>query len=131
MDYHCRSAEQIADFLSGHKKIRRVLYPGLTEHPGHEIARKQMDAFGGMVSFTLDSRNACRRFLNSIRLCKIGVSLGDTETLLMNSALMFHGNRSDAACRKAGIDPSLIRISTGLEDPADIIDDMSAALKAV
>lgn len=131
MDYHCRSAEQIADFLSGHKKIRRVMYPGLKEHPGHEIAKKQMDAFGGMVSFTLDSRNACRRFLNSIRLCKIGVSLGDTETLLMNSALMFHGNRSDAACRKAGIDPSLIRISTGLEDPVDIIDDMSAALKAV
>ena len=131
MDYHCRSAEQIANFLSGHKKIRRVLYPGLKEHPGHEIAKKQMDAFGGMVSFTLDSRNACRRFLNSIRLCKIGVSLGDTETLLMNSALMFHGNRSDAACRKAGMDPSLIRISTGLEDPVDIIDDMSAALKAV
>jgi methionine-gamma-lyase len=131
MDYHCRSAEQIALFLLGHRKIKRVLYPGLKEHPGHEIAKKQMDAFGGMLSFTLDSRNACRRFLNSIRLCKIGVSLGDTETLAMNSALMFHDNRSDAACRKAGLDPSLIRISTGVEDPLDIIDDMTAALKTV
>jgi methionine-gamma-lyase len=131
MDYHCRSAEQIAMFLSGHKKIRHVLYPGLKEHPGHEIAKKQMAAFGGMLSFTLGSRDACKRLLNSVRLCKIGVSLGDTETLIMNSALMFHGNRSDAACRKAGIDPSLIRISTGLEDPVDIIDDMNAALKSV
>jgi len=131
MDYHCRSAEQIAIFLSAHKKTRRVLYPGLKEHPGHEIAKKQMVAFGGMLSFTLDSRDACKKFLNSVRLCKIGVSLGDTETLMMNSALMFYGNRSDAACRKAGIDPSLIRISTGLEDPVDILDDMNAALKSV
>ena len=90
-----------------------------------------MAAFSGMLSFTLDSRNACKRFLNNVRLCKIGVSLGDTETLVMNSALMFHGNRSDAACRKSGIDPLLIRISTGLEDPADIINDMNAALKSV
>lgn len=131
MDYHCRSAGQIAAYLSGRRKVRRVLYPGLKGHPGHAIAKKQMTDFGGMVSFTLDSRNDCKRFLNNVRLCKIGVSLGDTETLLMNSALMFHGNRSDAVCRKAGIDPSLIRISTGLEDPGDIIDDLSAALKAV
>jgi methionine-gamma-lyase len=131
MDYHCRSAEKIAAFLSGQKKITRVLYPGLKEHPGHEIAKKQMDTFGGMLSFTLASRNACRRFLNNVTLCKIGVSLGDTETLAMNSALMFYGNCSDAACRKAGINPLLIRISTGLEDPADIISDMNAALKSV
>jgi len=131
MDYHCRSAEQIAAFLSAHKKIRRVLYPGLKEHPGHEIARRQMDAFGGMLSFTLESRNACKRFLNSVRLCKIGVSLGDTETLVLNNALMFHYKRSDAACRKSGTDPALIRVSTGLEDPADIIDDLNTALKFV
>lgn len=130
MDYHCRSAEHIAEFLSGHKKITRVLYPGFKGHPGHEIAKKQMAAYGGMLSFTLDSRNACKRFLNNLRLCKIGVSLGDTETLVMNSALMFHGNRSDAACRKAGIDPLLLRISTGLEDPVDIISDMNAALRS-
>lgn len=131
MDYHCRSAEKIATFLSGHKKITSVLYPGLKEHPGHEIAKKQMAAYGGMVSFTLESRNACRQFLNNVRLCKIGVSLGDTETLVLNSALMFNGNRSDAACRKAGIDPALIRVSIGLEDPADIIDDLRTALKSV
>ncbi len=131
MDYHCRSAEQIAAFLAGHKKIMRLLYPGLKEHPGHEIARRQMAAYGGMLSFTLKSRNACRRFLNNVRLCKIGVSLGDTETLVLNSALMFHGNHSDAVCRKLGIDPTLIRVSTGLEDPADIIDDLRTALKSV
>ncbi len=130
MDYHCRSAEQIAAFLSAHKKTIRVMYPGLKEHPGHEIASRQMAAYGGMLSFTLESRNACKRFLNSVRLCKVGVSLGDTETLAMSAALMFHGNRSDAACRKSGIDPTLIRVSTGLEDPADIIDDLNTALKS-
>ncbi|MBI5075136.1 MAG: PLP-dependent transferase [Nitrospirae bacterium] len=131
MDYHCRSAEKITGFLSGHKKITRVIYPGLKEHPGHEIAKKQMAAYGGMLSFTLESRSACQRFLNNVRLCKIGVSLGDTETLVLNSSLMFHGDRSDAACRKAGMDPALIRVSTGLEDPADIIDDLRTALKSV
>lgn len=131
MDAHCHAAGQIAFFLSGHHKVRHVFYPGLKDHPGHAIAKKQMSAFGGMLSFTLGSRNACKRFLNNVRLCKIGVSLGDTETLLMNTAIMFHGNRSDAACRKAGIDPLLIRISTGLEDPVDILDDISRALKSV
>jgi cystathionine beta-lyase/cystathionine gamma-synthase len=131
MDHHSRSAAAIADFLSGHRKVKTVLYPGLESHTGHEIARKQMRGFGGMVSFRLESREACRKFLNTVKLCKIGVSLGDTETLVMNSALMFHGDLTDAACRRLGVEPDLIRISTGLEDVQDIIEDLKQTLKTI
>jgi methionine-gamma-lyase len=129
MDHHCRSAEGIALFLTGHRKVKEVFYPGLETHRGHGIAKKQMSGFGGMVSFRLAGRSACRRFLDGLGLCKIGVSLGDAETLAMNAALMFHNNRSDAACRAIGIDPTLIRISTGLEDMDDILEDIEGALK--
>ena len=131
MDHHCRSAAAIADYLSQHRKVRTVLYPGLAAHPGHAIARKQMSGFGGMVSFRLQSRDACRKVLDRLNLCKIGVSLGDTETLAMNNALMFHPGLSDAACRKIGIEPDLIRISTGLEDVQDVMADLDRALKNI
>ncbi len=131
MEHHCRSAAAIADYLSQHCTVRTVLYPGLADHPGHEVARKQMSGFGGMVSFRLKSREACRKVLDSLKLCKIGVSLGDTETLVMNNALMFHPKLTDAACRKIGIEPDLIRISTGLEDVHDVIADLDRALKKV
>jgi methionine-gamma-lyase len=131
MDHHCRSAAAIADFLSRHRKVSAVLYPGLGGHPGHDIAKKQMNGFGGMVSFRLQNRAACRKVLDRLGLCKIGVSLGDAETLVMNSALMFHPGLTDAACRKIGIEPDLIRISTGLEDEQDIIADLENALKVL
>ena len=131
MDYHCRSAAAIADFLRRQRKVKAVLYPGLKSHPGHAVAKRQMRGFGGMVSFRLESRATCRKFLDSVRLCKIGVSLGDAETLVMNSALMFHNNRSDTACRKLGIEPDLIRISTGLEEARDIVEDLKEALKTI
>ncbi|NJD56061.1 MAG: PLP-dependent transferase [Nitrospirae bacterium] len=129
MDHHCRAAATIADFLVRHRQVRAVLYPGLSTHPGHDVARRQMRGFGGMVSFRLTGRAACRKVLDRLRLCKIGVSLGDAETLAMNSALMFYPGLTDAACRKIGIDPGLIRLSTGLEDAQDIIDDLGSALK--
>lgn len=131
MDYHCRSAAAIAEFLSGHKKVGSVLYPGLREHPGHRTAKRQMKSYGGVVSLTLGSRSACRRFMKRLRLCRIGVSLGDTETIVMNAALMFNSGVSDAECLKRGIDPALVRISTGLEDAADIISDIEEALRVL
>ncbi len=131
MDRHCRTAKEIASFLLKQRKVTHVFYPGLREHPGHRVARKQMRDFGGMVSFRLPDRRACARFLNRLRLCRLGVSLGDVETLALSYAAMFHPNRSDTACRKMGIDPLLVRISTGLEDADDIISDIRDALKAV
>lgn len=131
MDYHCQSAAAIASFLSGHKKVGAVLYPGLREHPGHRTAKRQMKDYGGVVSLTLGSRNAGRRFMKRLRLCRTGVSLGDTETIVMNAALMFHSGASDAECLRRGIDPTLVRISTGLEDADDIISDIEQALRGL
>lgn len=131
MDYHCRSAAVIAEFLQGHRKVRQVLFPGLKEHPGHDIAAAQMKGFGGMLSFRLSGRAACRRFLGGLELCRIGVSLGDAETIALNSALMFHQGISDSACRKLGVDPSLVRISTGLESVSDVVEDIRRALEKV
>lgn len=131
MEYHCESASKIADFLNGHSKVKEVLFPGLKGHAGHAIAKKQMEGFGGMVSFRLANSNACKKFMNKLKLCKIGVSLGDTETIVLHSASMLHPELSDSACRKTGIDPTLIRISTGLEDEEDVIEDIETALKGV
>ena len=128
MDHHCGSALKIANFLDRHKKVKDVLYPGLKTHAGHKTAKKQMKAFGGVVSFRLTNRLACKQFLNNLDLCKIGVSLGDSATLVLHSASLFHSKLSDSACRRIGIDPELIRISAGLEDVDDIIEDIQAAL---
>lgn len=128
MDHHCSSALKIANFLDRHKKVKDVLYPGLKTHAGHKTAKKQMKAFGGVVSFRLTNRLACKKFLNNLDLCKIGVSLGDSATLVLHSASLFHSKLSDSACRRIGIDPELIRISAGLEDVDDIIEDIQAAL---
>ena len=129
MDHHCGSALKIANFLDRHKKVKDVLYPGLKTHAGHKTAKKQMKAFGGVVSFRLTNRLACKKFLNNLDLCKIGVSLGDSATLVLHSASLFHSKLSDSACRRIGIDPELIRISAGLEDVDDIIEDIQAALE--
>jgi len=129
MDRHCGTAAKIADFLSGHSQVGTVLFPGLESHPGHATAAAQMKDFGGMVSFRLRSREACRRFIKRLRLCRIGVSLGDAATLVLHPVLLFHRGLSDGACRKIGADPLLIRLSTGLEDADDIVEDLKAALK--
>jgi methionine-gamma-lyase len=131
MDHHCKAASDIAKFLSKHDKVEGLFYPGLTSNKGHAIAKKQMKAFGGVVSFRLSGRAACRRFMKKLRLCRIGVSLGDTETIVMNAAIMFNSGVSNAECLRRGTDPGLIRISTGLEDPADIIRDIEQALKTL
>ncbi|MGE5299907.1 MAG: trans-sulfuration enzyme family protein [Acidobacteriota bacterium] len=131
MERHCRTAGAVAEFLAGHPKVKTVLFPGLKTHPGHPIAKKQMSGFGGMVSLRLENSRACRKFINGLRLCKKGVSLGDAGTLALHYASMFHPKLSDASCRKIGVDPTLIRISTGLEDAEDIVEDLSNSLSAL
>jgi methionine-gamma-lyase len=131
MERHCRTAGAVAEFLAGHPKVNTVLFPGLRTHPGHRIAKAQMSGFGGMASLRLENGSACRRFINGLRLCKTGVSLGDAGTLALHYASMFHPRLSDAACRKIGVDPTLIRISTGLEDAEDIIEDLKIAIASL
>ena len=128
MEHHCKTAGKVAEFLrTTHKKIKEVLYPGLRDHPGHGIAKRQMSGFGGVVSIRLESGRACRSFVNKLGLCRIGVSLGDAATLVLHPASLFAPKVTDAGCRKIGLDPTLIRISTGLEDAEDIIADLKGA----
>jgi len=131
MERHCRTACAVAEFLAGHPKVKTVLFPGLKNHPGHPIAKKQMSGFGGMVSLRLENGRVCRKFINALRLCKTGVSLGDSGTLALHYASMFHPKFSDASCLKIEVDPTLIRLSTGLEDAEDIIEDLRYSLSAL
>ena len=129
LDRHSESALKVAQFLSGHPGVKRVMYPGLESHPGHEIAKKQMKAFGGIVSFEIDgSHEDAIKVINSVKLAKIAVSLGDTETLIQLPAAMTHIGYSDEALKSIGLSKSLIRISVGLEDVSDIISDLENAL---
>jgi methionine-gamma-lyase len=129
LDRHSESALKVAKYLEAHPRVKRVMYPGLESHPGHEIAKKQMKAFGGIVSFEIDgSHEDAIQVINSVKLAKIAVSLGDTETLIQLPAAMTHIGYSDEALEAIGLSKSLIRISVGLEDATDIISDLDEAL---
>jgi methionine-gamma-lyase len=131
MARHCENALAVARFLEGHPKVARVLYPGLPSHPQHALAAEQMTGFGGMVSFVLPSREAGPRLLDHLKLCLLAVSLGHVATLLEHPASMTHAAYSEAECRAAGLDPALVRMSVGLEDPEDVIADLGQALEHV
>lgn len=129
MERHCTAAEQVVSLLTAHSAVKKVYYPGLPEHPGHEIAKKQMRRFGGMVSFEVKGgRAAGARLLNSLKFCLLAVSLGDAETLIEHPASMSHSPYSDEELAKAGIPAGLVRLSVGLEDIADILEDLRQAL---
>jgi methionine-gamma-lyase len=126
-----QSALEVARFLKGHPAVERAHYPGLPDHPGHALARKQMRGFGGMVSFELRGGVAAgTRLVESLRLITLAVSLGGAESLIVHPASMIHGKLSEADLRAAGISPGLLRLSVGLEAPADIIADLEHALAA-
>jgi cystathionine gamma-lyase len=129
MERHCTSAMTIAQWLERHPKVARVLYPGLPSHPQHDLARRQMRAFGGMISFdvkgTLDD---AKRFLERCRLFTLAESLGGVESLIEHPALMTHGSVPPEVRAMLGIGDTLVRISVGIEDPGDLIADLAAAL---
>jgi cystathionine gamma-synthase/O-acetylhomoserine (thiol)-lyase len=128
---HSESALRIAEMLAEHPKVTRVHYPGLASHPGHELAVKLFDAgrFGGMVSIDLaGDRSTGQEFCNALRLGINATSLGGTHTVVSHVATTTHRQLSDAALADAGIAPSTVRISIGLEDPADLVADLRHAL---
>lgn len=132
IEKHCSSAQKIADFLDSHPMIEKVYYPGLESHPGYEIAKKQMRAMGGIISFEVKGGlNEGKRFINSLELAMISFSLGDPETLVQHPASMTHAQIPKEERSKYGITDGLIRLSVGLEDPQDIINDLEQALKKV
>jgi cystathionine beta-lyase/cystathionine gamma-synthase len=123
------NAKQIAAFLEGHPQAETVLYPGLKSHPQHELAAKQMDDFGAMLSFSLknDSIEAATKFMSNTKIFTLAESLGGVESLISHPASMTHGSIPKEVREKAGLKDSLIRISVGIEDAEDLIEDLKQA----
>lgn len=128
----CQTAEVLAAFLASHPRVRRVFYPGLLSHPGHEIAKRQMSGgFGAMISFELDADyNEAKRVVETTRLFRLAVSLGAVESLIEQPASMSHASYDPEVRRANGISDGLIRLSVGLEHPDDLIEDLDRALSA-
>ena len=127
---HCENAEKVAAFLSQHPKIKTVYYPGLPSHPYHEIARKQMSGFGGMVSFTFVSgkKEDSFRFLEHLKVFTLAESLGGVESLANHPAIMTHASIPEDKRKEVGITDDLVRLSVGIEDIEDLIEDLKQAL---
>lgn len=132
MKKHCENAVKVAEFLTAHDKVAEVYFPGLKSHPGHNIAAKQMDAFGGIMSFELKGGfEAGKILLNNLNLCSLAVSLGDTETLIQHPASMTHSPYTKEERMEAGITDGLVRLSVGLENIEDIIADLEYGLSKI
>jgi len=131
MKQHCESATIIAEWLSTQKKILRVHYPGLKSHPQYALARRQMRGFGGMISFDLGSLNSAKKFVKRLGVCSLAESLGGVETLISHPASMTHASVPRAERIKNGVRDGLLRLSVGIEDVEDLIDDLKEALKRV
>ncbi len=130
MQRHCENGAKIARFLRDHKKVGRVYWPGFQDHPGHEIASRQMRDFGGMLSFTLkdDSVENAMRVLSSTKLFSLAESLGGVESLINHPASMTHASIPKEEREKNGLSDSLIRLSVGIEDAEDLIEDLTSAI---
>lgn len=130
MRQHSENGRAIAAFLAAHPKVERVYYPGLPSHPGHEVAKRQMCDFGGMISFTLkgDDLDEAKRVLSSFELFSLAESLGGVESLCGHPASMTHASIPKAEREKAGLKDSLIRLSVGVEDVGDLIEDLKRAI---
>jgi len=129
MERHSSNGLAVARFLEAHPKVQRVIYPGLPSHPGHAVAARQMKAFSGMITFELRGGiEAGRTLMNSVRLCALAESLGAVETMITHPATMTHVDVPPEVRHARGLTDSLVRLSVGIEDPADIIEDLAQAL---
>lgn len=131
MQRHNENGMAVARFLESHPKVKRVIYPGLTSHPQHEVAKRQQRGFGAMLSFDLGSLAAARKLLDHVRLCSLAESLGGVETLISHPALMTHASVPADVRQQIGITDGLVRISVGIEDVEDLIADLEQALAKV
>ncbi|HEV8480620.1 MAG TPA: cystathionine gamma-synthase [Candidatus Eisenbacteria bacterium] len=131
MERHDANGRVIAEWLSRHPKVKKLYYPGLPSHPQHELAKRQMQGFGGMVSFDLGSLEAANRFARSLRVFTLAESLGGVESLCCHPATMTHASMPKADREARGLTEGLIRLSVGCEDPQDLLADVEGALEAV
>ncbi len=132
MERHCSNAMTLAGWLEKHPKIETVLYPGLDSFPQHELAKKQMKDFGGIISFEMKGGfEAGKALMNHVNLASLAVSLGDCDTLIQHPASMTHAGMSKEEMEEAHITPGLVRISVGIEHVQDLIDDLEQALRKI
>jgi len=131
MVQHDSNGRKVADYLSKHKKVKKVFYPGLPDHPQHELAKKQMSGFGSMIAFETGSLDNANKMLRKVRVCSLAESLGGVETLISHPATMTHAAVGEEGRRKIGITDGLVRISVGIEDVDDILADLEQALAAI
>ena len=129
MERQSSNAQQVAEFLEAHDKVSNVIYPGLESHPQHDIAKAQMSGFSGMLSFELTGGSpAGKAVMNGVKLAGLAESLGAVETMITHPATMTHAEVPDADRHARGLSDGLVRLSVGIEDPEDIIADLSQAL---
>jgi methionine-gamma-lyase len=129
MKAHCDNAMRVAQFLEAHPAVERVHFPGLPSHPDHELAKRQMLSFGGMMSFELKGGvPAGARMMNRVRLATLAVSLGNTDTLISHPASMTHSSVPAEIRRQSGISDGLVRFSVGIENVDDIMADLDQAM---
>jgi cystathionine gamma-lyase/cystathionine beta-lyase/cystathionine gamma-lyase/homocysteine desulfhydrase len=125
---HDWNGRRVAEFLGQHKKVEKVFYPGLKDHPQHELAKRQMSGFGAMITFETGSRANAARMLKRVRVCSLGESLGGVETLISHPATMTHAALGEKGRAAIGITDGMVRISVGIEDVEDILADLDQAL---
>jgi cystathionine gamma-lyase len=129
MERHNNNAMKVAKFLSEHPNVNKVFYPGLEDHPGFEIGKRQMTGFGGIISFEVKGGlEAARKFLKSVKICSLAESLGAVETLIEHPGIMTHASIPKERREEIGITDGLIRISVGIENVEDIVEDLEKAL---
>src|SRR5437879_272802 len=131
MEAHDKAGRQVADFLDGHKKVKKVLYPGLKDHPQYALARKQMSGFGSMITIDVGSQSNANKMLKKVRVCTLGESLGGVETLISHPATMTHAALGAEGRKAIGLTDGMVRISVGVEDVEDLIADLDQALSAI
>jgi cystathionine gamma-lyase/cystathionine beta-lyase/cystathionine gamma-lyase/homocysteine desulfhydrase len=131
MKTHDESGRVVAGFLANHKKVKKVFYPGLADHPQHELAKRQMTGFGALISFETGSLSNANKMLRKVRVCSLGESLGGVETLISHPATMTHAAVGEKGRKAIGITDGLVRISVGIEDVGDIVGDLDQALAAI
>ena len=131
MEQHDRSGREVAAFLAKHKKLKKVYYPGLEDHPQYELACTQMSGFGSMITFESGSLGNAKKMLKKVRICSLGESLGGVETLISHPATMTHAALGEKGRKAIGITDGMVRISVGIEDLEDILADLDQALAAI
>jgi len=131
MKRHEENGMAMASYLANHAKVRKIYYPGLPDHPQHELAKRQMNGFGSMISFELGSKENAKKFLDRVRLCSLAESLGGVETLISHPETMTHASVPLETRTRLGITPGLVRISVGIEDIEDLIADLENAFDGI